>query len=103
MNKLYRILGKRGRITIPFEIRQRVGFAYNDVLSFTESADGRSVVVKREKICDNCKGVQPTVRNDEVTLLDFLNGLSAEQQRAALLHLSVKLAEKQGEIQNVRS
>lgn len=103
MNKLYRILGKRGRITIPFEIRQRVGFAYNDVLSFTESADGRSVVVKREKICDNCKGVQPVVRNDEVTLLDFLNGLSAEQQRAALLHLSVKLAEKQGEIQNVRS
>lgn len=103
MNKLYRILGKRGRITIPFEIRQRVGFAYNDVLSFTETADGRSVVVKREKICDNCKGVQPVVRNDEVTLLDFLNGLSAEQQRAALLHLSVKLAEKQGEIQNVRS
>ena len=24
--KLLRILGKRGRITIPFEIRQRVGF-----------------------------------------------------------------------------
>lgn len=103
MNKLYRILGKRGRITIPYEIRQRVGFAYNDVLSFTETADGKSVVVKREKICDNCKGVQPAVRNDEVTLFDFLNGLSAEQQRAALLHLSVKLAEKQGEIQNVRS
>ena len=32
MNKLYRVLGKRGRITIPFEIRQRVGFRYNDVL-----------------------------------------------------------------------
>lgn len=32
MNKMYRILGKRGRITIPFEIRKRVGFAYNDVL-----------------------------------------------------------------------
>ena len=41
MNKMYRILGKRGRITIPFEIRKRVGFAYNDVLSFTEAADGR--------------------------------------------------------------
>ena len=102
MNKLYRILGKRGRITIPYEIRQRVGFVYNDVLSFAESADGRSVVVKREKICDHCKGVQPAVRNDEVTLLDFLNGLSVEQQRAALVHLSVKLAEKQGEVQNVR-
>ena len=50
MTKLYRILGKRGRITIPFEIRQRVGFSYNDVLSFTESPDGRTVTVKREKI-----------------------------------------------------
>ena len=47
---IYRILGKKGRVTIPFEIRQRVGFKYNDVLSFTESSDGRSVIVKREKI-----------------------------------------------------
>ena len=29
MNKTYKILGKRGRITIPFEIRQKLGFAYN--------------------------------------------------------------------------
>ena len=35
MTKLYRVLGKRGRITIPFEIRQRVGFTYNDVLSLS--------------------------------------------------------------------
>ena len=54
MIQMFRILGKRGRITIPFEIRQRVGFSYNDVLSFTEAPDGRTVIVKREKICDNC-------------------------------------------------
>lgn len=101
MNKMYRILGKRGRITIPFEIRKRVGFAYNDVLSFTESSDGRTVVVKREKICDNCKGASTETGKDEVTLLDFLNGLSEEEQRAALVHLSVKWAEKQGGNLNV--
>ena len=50
MNKMYRILGKRGRITIPYEIRKRVGFAYNDVLSFAEALDGQTVMVKREKI-----------------------------------------------------
>ena len=49
MSKMYRILGKRGRITIPYEIRQRVGFAYNDVLSFEESEDGKAVLVKRER------------------------------------------------------
>lgn len=96
MAKMYRILGKRGRITIPFEIRQRVGFAYNDVLSFTESEDGRTVVVKRERICNDCKVMQPDA-DDEVTLFDFLNGLSPKQQRAALVHLSVKWAETQGE------
>lgn len=94
MAKMYRVLGKRGRITIPYEIRQRVGFAHNDVLSFMESEDGRTVVVKREKICNDCKEMQPDA-DDEVTLFDFLNSLSAKQQRAALVHLSVQWAETQ--------
>ena len=96
MSKLYRILGKRGRITIPYEIRRRVGFQYNDVLSFTEQ-DDRTVVVIFQKICDNCKGTQPAVgkQADGITLLQFLDGLSADEQRAALIHLSVKWAEHQ--------
>lgn len=98
---LYRILGKRGRITIPYEMRQRVGFSYNDVLSFTESEDGRTVIVKREKICNNCKGEPPEDDVNEVTLLEFLDGLSDSEQRAALVHLSVKWAEKQGGSLNV--
>lgn len=91
MARIFRILGKRGRITIPFEIRSRVGFSYNDVLSFEEASDGRSVIVKREKICDNCRyEKQRETSEDTVTLFDFLNGLSAEQQRAALAHLKLK-------------
>ena len=93
---MYRILGKRGRVTIPYEIRQRVGFSYNDVLSFTESADGKSVTVTREKICDNCKGAQPAAQKNGAALLDFLNSLTDEQQRAALVHLSVQWAQRQG-------
>lgn len=95
MVQMLRILGKRGRITIPYEIRQRVGFKYNDVLSFTETTDGTSVVVKREKLCNNCKQNQASSKSDEVTLFDFLNNLSPEQQRAALVHLSVRWAENQ--------
>ena len=60
-------------MTIPYEIRQRVGFGHNDVLSFTEGEDGRTVIVRREKICDNCEPVTPVPQNeDEVTLYDFL-------------------------------
>ena len=97
MRKLYRILGKRGRITIPYEIRRRAGFQYNDVLSFTEQ-DGRTIMVRREKICDNCKETQSPVSKQAagITLLQFLDGLSKSEQRAALIHLSVKWAEQQG-------
>lgn len=99
MTKLYRVLGKRGRITIPYEIRQRVGFSYNDVLSFTESPDGRTVTVKREKICDNC--AKTADKGTEMTLEDFLDSLSAEQQRVALVHLSVKWAEQKTQNTNI--
>ena len=95
--KTYRILGKRGRITVPYEIRCKGGFKQNDVLSFEESADGRTVVIKREIICD-CNGEKSKEKKDkqdEITLYDFLNGLSPEQQRAALIHLSVKWAQNQ--------
>ena len=83
MTKLYRILGKRGRITIPYEMRKRVGFTYNDVLSFTEATDGKTVIVKREKICDNCNGARKTDTSGTVTLLDFLNSLSVERMNGA--------------------
>lgn len=92
MLRLFRVLGKKGRITIPFEIRQRIGFRYNDVLSFTQQDDG-SVLVRREKICDNCKELEDFEEN--YTLEDFLDSLSEEEQRNALLHLSLLWAEKQ--------
>lgn len=93
MHKIYRILGKRGRITIPFEMRQRIGFRYNDVLSFTE-LDDSSVVVRKEKICDNCKCLEEDFEENFI-LEDFLDGLSEKEQRNALLHLSLLWAEKQ--------
>ncbi len=93
MLKMYRVLGKRGRITIPYEIRQRIGFRHNDVLSFTQQDDG-SVLVKREKICDNCKEFADEFE-ENITLEDFLDSLSEEEQRDALVHLSLLWANKQ--------
>ena len=53
MKTIYRILGKRGRITSPFAFRQEVGFRPDDVLSFTIQED-QTVLIKREKLCNNC-------------------------------------------------
>lgn len=93
MLKIYRVLGKKGRITIPFVIRQRIGFRYNDVLSFTQQDDG-SVVIRREKLCDNCQYLEEDFE-ENITLEDFLDSLSEKEQRDALIHLSLLWAEKQ--------
>lgn len=90
---IYRVLGKKGRITIPYVIRKRIGFRYNDILSFTEQNDG-SVVIKREKLCDNCIDMADEYSED-ITLEDFIDSLSEEEQRDALIHLSLLWAEKQ--------
>lgn len=91
--KLYRFLGKRGRITIPYEIRKYIGLRHNDILSFTQQNDG-SVLMKREKICDDCISIEDECTND-VSLEDFLDSLSEGEQRDALVHLSLLWAEKQ--------
>jgi len=88
MNKIFKILGKRGRITIPYEIRMKLGFAYNDVLSFEEQ-DDNTVIIKREKICDDC-GKKPASKKkptDLGTLLDFIDELSREEKKVAFFHL----------------
>ncbi len=92
--KIYRILGKRGRITIPYEVRRHIGFKYNDVLSFSETQDGKAVIVKREKICDNCEAKRPIQIKDS-DVVHIINAMSDSQQQAALIQLSLKWANKQ--------
>ena len=51
--KTLRILGKRGRVTIPQEVRDAIGVERGDVVSFAVVSDD-SALVKRERICDHC-------------------------------------------------
>lgn len=86
---IYKILGKRGRITIPWEIRRDLGFAYNDVIRF--EVDNDTVIVKREKMCNDCKDMQiPEPEYSETALTELLDSLNEDQLRTALIHLSVK-------------
>lgn len=93
MAKLYRILGKRGRTTIPYPIRQSVGFSCNDVLSFAEGDDGKSVIIRREDLCYNCKEQLPVVK--ERNLQEVLSDLSIEEQMAAFFYLTRLLSDRQ--------
>jgi bifunctional DNA-binding transcriptional regulator/antitoxin component of YhaV-PrlF toxin-antitoxin module len=100
--KILRILGKRGRVTIPFEIRETVGFSYNDVLSFTVE-DENTVTIKKERICDNnCPkyNLSLTDMRDDKLLRDFIDRLPSSKQREVLVHLSLKWAAKNGGVVN---
>ena len=91
MEKIYRILGKRGRITIPYELRVSMGFRMSDVVSFERR--GNSVIVTREKICDNCADAADQVKTEarESVLKGFLASLPREAQQEALGILTANL------------
>ena len=58
-----------------------------------EEQDNNTVIIRREEICDGCKKDAPNPvekPTDEITLLEFLDGLSDAEQRAVFVHLMTK-------------
>lgn len=98
-NKIMRILGKRGRITIPYEIRVRNGIRYNDVLSFEEK-DKNTIIVRKEKICSGCTP-ECLEDNESASLKTFLDNLSPEMQHEATVYLNLLWAKKEKVTSNV--
>lgn len=90
MEKVYRLIGKRGRTTVPFEIRMKMRLGYNSLISY-EMQDDDTVIFRREKVCDGCK--EPQI--EEATILDVVNSLTDGEQKALHRYLSIKL-EKEG-------
>ncbi len=92
MEKVYRILGKRGRTTVPYDLRVKMGIHPNDLVSFR--IEGDEIIIKRERICDNCQA--PDSREAPTSsgaLREFLDSLPANVQKEALVYLSIGLAQ----------
>ena len=51
--KTVRILGKRGRITVPEEIRNELGLERGDIVSFSV-LDDDTAIIHRERLCEDC-------------------------------------------------
>ena len=101
MNRnIVRVLGKRGRITIPYEIRMRLGIGYNDIMSFEEK-DKNTIVIKKEKLCGGCTP-ECVDEIDDFSIEDFIDSLTSEQQTRARKHLILLWAGKEG-MPNVRT
>ena len=87
--KIFRIIGRESRITIPWAIRQKAGFRPDDVVSF-QLVEDDSVLVRRESTCGKEKN--PGAGRD-ASITAFLDSLDEKQRYSALVHLSVLWAQ----------
>lgn len=87
--KMFRIIGREGRITIPLAIRQKINFQPNDVVSF-QLVEDDGVLVRRESTCRKEKN--PGAGRD-AAITAFLDSLDEKQRYSALVHLSVLWAQ----------
>lgn len=71
-----------------------MGIGYNDVLSF--KLDGDRIIVKREKLCDNCKDSKA----EKIELAEFINALSTEEKYQALALLTTTITKEHGANEN---
>ena len=92
MEKIYKLIGKRGRTTVPFEIRMKMRLGYNSLVSY-ELKDEDTLILRKEKICDGYK--EPTIK--EATILDVVNSLSDTEQKALYRYLSIRLSKAERE------
>lgn len=57
--EIRRIMGRKGRITIPFAMRTLMRLHKNDVLSFYLPDDNHNIVViSKERVCDSCRSLK---------------------------------------------
>ncbi len=91
MKKIKRILGIKGRTTIPFSVRIGVGFKPGDVISFEAQQDG-TVLLRKEPLCDKCREKIKENRR-EPELPELLNRLSVAEQKTAFRLLAKRLSE----------
>lgn len=90
MESIIRILGKRGRITIPYKMRMMACFKPNDILKF-DMLDSDTIVIKREYLCDGCEG-ECLYTNDISDIEEMFDDLTLKEKHELLTSLTAKWA-----------
>ena len=94
MGMIYKVLDQKGRTTIPFEIRQKLGMKCNDILSFR--MDNNRIIITKEKLCNNCC-YEAVDEDEERSLAVFLDGLSDLQKEKLFKELLDFYMSKKGD------
>ncbi len=97
--KIYRVLGKDGTATIPYALRQALGFQPGNVVSFEQTGNGilvrKEPLMRQSQVKAGNEAITPTLPK---SLEEFLESLSAKDQYDALVQLSVLWARRQEEV-----
>ena len=80
MNKVYRLLGRNGRTTIPIQIRRMLNIGRGDLVGY--SLQGNTVVITKEKVCNNCK--------DRESLQEMADHMTPQERKELLSYLMKK-------------
>lgn len=88
--KLYRIIGKEGRVTIPCTLRACVGFESNDVVSF-EQISPDTILVRREQVRN-----QEHTQKEMPSIKELLESLTESQRKAAQCYLVILASAERG-------
>lgn len=83
----------RGRFTIPEPMRKEMNLQPYSILSFTLQSDG-TILVKPEKICDNCRA------KNGVPLSDVVMCYPESERDKAFMKLSSDFAKRMGGAKN---
>lgn len=73
--KTLRIIGKKGRITIPYFLRQQLGIKQGDVISFA-AENNDELIVHKERLCNNCLFEKNNMAEASGPIFDILDSLS---------------------------
>ena len=90
MGKIYKLLGKNGEVTIPFELRKAIGFKHNDIVSFSLK-DENTIIVRREN--NTAISDDGLTLDKEASLFDVINSLGEAEQKAVFKYLARKLTD----------
>ena len=90
-------------VSIPIKVWEEANISPNALMQYYAD-DGKIIIemvdevlpIVCEEKCEECpmKGMKMRQNKEEITLMEFLNNMPEEQQRAALIHLSVLMAQK---------
>lgn len=71
--EIKRIMGKDGRTTVPFAIRNMMQLKQNDVIVFEYNRDSEEVTISKAVLCDGCCGLNDKISESEaIALVDML-------------------------------